>query len=302
MSKRTWKWLSLPRHLGVDEHMRDVTLLWPMIAVLMFAAGCGAPVAEFRRYETFAHKVASSVGMDNGFTRTQRQDIDEAMQALFGTPDEPQLPLVEGIELTKIVNLSHLKLASGPVGSDQQGNPRGLYREHCAHCHGITGDGSGPTAEFLNPYPRDYRKGQFKFKSTPVGQKPTHDDLKKIVLEGVPGTAMPSFKLLPDIEVESLVDYVKYLSIRGEVERGLLQASADLDPADKNARLVSALPPKAGEKEKATQQEQVALVKDVVRNVVERWNGAPAAVTPIPARPNLSEADLAKSIKHGRDL
>jgi mono/diheme cytochrome c family protein len=282
--------------------MRDLTLLRPMIAVLMVAAGCGAPVAEFRRYETFAHKVASSVGMEKGFTRTQRQDIDEAMQALFGTPDEPQLPLVEGVELTKIVNLSHLKLAAGPVGSDEQGNPRGLYREHCAHCHGITGDGSGPTAEFLNPYPRDYRKGQFKFKSTPVGQKPTHADLKKIVLEGVPGTAMPSFKLLPDVEVESLVDYVKYLSIRGEVERGLLQASADLDPTDKNARLVSALPPKAGEKEKAAQQEQVALVKDVVRTAVERWNGAAAAVTPIPARPNLSEADLAKSIKHGREL
>ena len=29
-----------------------------------------------------------------------------------------------------------------------------LYREHCAHCHGISGDGVGPTAVFLNPYPR----------------------------------------------------------------------------------------------------------------------------------------------------
>jgi mono/diheme cytochrome c family protein len=73
------------------------------------------------------------------------------------------------------------------------GNVRGLYREHCAHCHGITGDGAGPTAGFLNPYPRDYRKGWFKFKSTPLDVRPTHDDLKKIVLDGIPGTAMPSF-------------------------------------------------------------------------------------------------------------
>jgi len=273
-----------------------------VLAALAVLAGCGAPVAEFRRYETYAHKVASSAGMEKGFTSAQRQDIDEAMQALFGTPDEPSLPAVEGIEVGKIASLSRLKLAAGPVGSDEQGNPRGLYREHCAHCHGISGDGAGPTAGFLNPYPRDYRKGQFKFKSTPIGQKPTHDDLKKIVLEGIPGTAMPSFKLLPDLEVEAMVEYVKYLSIRGEVERGLLQAASNLDPEDKNARLISILPANATTEQKAAQQEQIAAVKDVVKTVVERWDGAAAAVTPIPARPKMTKDELAASIKHGREL
>ena len=84
----------------------------------------------------------------------------------------PVMPIREGVDVGKLMNVSWLALAAGPVGRDEQGNPRGLYREHCAHCHGITGDGVGPTATFLNPYPRDYRKGQFKFKSTPVGQKP----------------------------------------------------------------------------------------------------------------------------------
>src|SRR5438874_9949429 len=215
-----------------------------LLVLLAAVAGCGAPAAEFRRYETYAHKVAAS----SGFSAQQRQDIDETLQALFGTPDQPAFPAVEGIAPGKIVSLSHLKLAAGPVGSDEHGNPRGLYREHCAHCHGISGDGTGPTAVFLNPYPRDYRKGQFKFKSTPVGQKPTHADLKKIVFDGIPGTAMPSFKLLPDLEVEALVEYVKYLSIRGEVERELLRATADLDVG---GRLI-------GAKETATQQEQIA--------------------------------------------
>jgi mono/diheme cytochrome c family protein len=271
------------------------------LVALAALAGCGAPVAEFRRYETYAHKVALSAGMDK-FTATQRQDIDEVLQALFGTPDKPSLPAVEGIELGKIASLSRLKLAAGPVGSDEQGNPRGLYREHCAHCHGISGDGAGPTASFLNPYPRDYRKGQFKFKSTPVGQKPTHDDLKKIVLDGIPGTAMPSFKLLPDLEVEAMVEYVKYLSIRGEVERGLLQAATNLDPEDKNARLITVLPANATTEQKAAQQEQITAVKEVVKSVVERWDGAAAAVTPIPARPKMTKEELAASIKHGREL
>jgi mono/diheme cytochrome c family protein len=268
-------------------------------AGLVVIGGCGAPKADFRRYTTFAHKSAESAGLDKGFSRDQLQGIDEALQALFGTPDEPLLPAVEGIELGKIVNASHLKIAAGPVGSDEHGNPRGLYREHCAHCHGITGDGVGPTAAFLNPYPRDYRKGQFKFKSTPVGQKPTHADLKKIVLEGIPGTAMPSFKLLPDLEVEALVEYVKYLSIRGEVERELLNLATS---RDENERVVKALPANADEAAKTAQQEQIAEVKERVKSVVEKWDGAAAAVTAIPQRPNMSKEERLASIKHGREL
>jgi mono/diheme cytochrome c family protein len=260
--------------------------------VVAALVGCGAPQAEFRRYETYAHKVAQSVGLEKGFNATQRQDVDEVMQALFGTPDEPAFPAVEGTDVNAILNVGRLPIAAGPVGSDEHGNPRGLYREHCAHCHGISGDGAGPTAAFLNPYPRDYRKGQYKFKSTPVGQKPTHEDLKKIVLDGIPGTAMPSFKLLPDLEVEALVDYVKYLSIRGEIERGLLTLTTNLD---EGARMI-------GAQEAAAQQEQLAAVKDVVAGVVERWGGAAAAVTPIPARPAMTQEQLAESVKHGREL
>jgi hypothetical protein len=89
------------------------------------------------------------------------------------------------LDVSKLLDLSKLKLAAGRVGSDSTGRPRGLYREHCAHCHGITGDGNGPTASFLNPYPRDYRAGLFKFKSTPSGFRPLHDDLKRIVVEGI---------------------------------------------------------------------------------------------------------------------
>src|SRR4051794_15817034 len=67
-----------------------------------------------------------------------------------------------------------------------------LYRKHCLHCHGVSGAGDGPTAEFLYPRPRDYRPGIFKFTSTnPVDAKPTRDDLRKTVLYGLHGTSMP---------------------------------------------------------------------------------------------------------------
>jgi mono/diheme cytochrome c family protein len=40
----------------------------------------------------------------------------------------------------------------------------------------------------------------------------------RTLVEGIPGTAMPSFALLPPEELDALVEYVKYLSLRGQVE------------------------------------------------------------------------------------
>jgi mono/diheme cytochrome c family protein len=73
----------------------------------------------------------------------------------------------------------------------------------------------------LNPYPRDYRPGIFKFKSTARNDRPTDDDLTRILNNGIPGTAMPAFSLLPPDEVSALVEYVKYLSMRGQMELAL---------------------------------------------------------------------------------
>lgn len=277
-------------------------LAWGVVGAVVLA-GCGAPAAPFVRYETVAYKIEQEQGVQ--FTPALRQNIDETLQALFGTADDPQLPVVEGVELGQLMSLSRLKLAAGRVGSDEHGSPRGLYREHCAHCHGITGDGAGPTATFLNPYPRDYRLGKFKFKSTPIGQKPTHGDLKKILLSGIPGTAMPSFKLLPDLEVEALVDYVKYLSFRGEVERGLMMAAVELD---KDKLLVSVIGDKAAEAEKSAQRDQVAAIKEVVSNIANRWVAAEAlmadAKSEVAERPDYrgKEAELVASQQRGRDL
>jgi len=95
---------------------------------------------------------------------------------------------------------------------------RELYLRHCMHCHGLSGDGNGPTAKYFAVRPRDYRRGTFKFTSTKKGIGPSRDDLFRIVKLGVPGTYMPSFMLLPDAEVSALVEYVRWLSLRGQYE------------------------------------------------------------------------------------
>lgn len=105
---------------------------------------------------------------------------------------------------------------------------RDLYLRHCVHCHGVSGDGNGPTAQYLTPKPRDYRKGVFKFTSTKPGIRASRDDLFRIVKLGVAGTYMPSFMLLPDDEVSSIVEYIRWLSMRGEME-GKLTVQLELD-------------------------------------------------------------------------
>lgn len=135
---------------------------------------------------------------------------------------------------------------------------QGLYRQHCVHCHGVTGDGAGPTALFLFPYPRDYRQGIFKFKSTKRAEKPTLKDLHRILDDGIPDTAMPSFRLLKPDEREALVEYVKYLSIRGQAETLLRSEALKEDELPEMSRSF--------------------LVSTALQITVDAWNDAPNSV------------------------
>lgn len=116
---------------------------------------------------------------------------------------------------------------------DQLVAGRDLYLKHCQQCHGQSGDGNGVAAKYLYPRPRDYRKGVFKFTSTPFGSKPRREDLIRTLDAGVPGSSMPSFKLLPKRERELILDYVLVLTHRGEVEGQLVyeaEAEEEIDP------------------------------------------------------------------------
>ena len=182
-----------------------------LAAGCLLSAGCGrTPPASYRLNMVEATK--------QRLTTEQERQVATVLLAMFGTPDEPVALPETGLDEAK------LRLASGPVRSDIVGRKNGLYREHCAHCHGVTGDGMGPTAAFLKPYPRDYRPGIFKFKSTERADKPTHADLLRILRNGIAGTSMPSFALLSEPQIDALVEYVKYLSIRGETSTSGMSA------------------------------------------------------------------------------
>lgn len=284
-----------------------------VLAALVGAiVGCSSEPAQFELNRIAMHKSEVSLGANLDETY-QIGPIAKILDETFGTPDEPKVPEVADIE--EVMDLEHLKMAAGPYGSDEDGSPRGLYRQHCVHCHGITGNGAGPTAAFLNPYPRNFLSGKYKWKSTKTGSPPTHDDLKRVLVNGVPGTAMPSFALLPEKEVEALVQYVKYLSLRGELERNLLLEFSDLDtavvkPADKRSKeeqeYVASLSPEDLQEEKEDLDGAIkeltdpeVVLEEFLAPIVESWAFAIDNVTEVPEKP---ESELAASIAAGRDL
>ncbi|MBY0456798.1 MAG: c-type cytochrome [Gemmataceae bacterium] len=143
-----------------------------------------------------------------------RKAIDASLRDAFGPPAAP----VRGGEPDPV-------LAEGAR----------LYRAKCQQCHNLSGDGRG-TAGATIPFPRDYRQGQFKFVSTGDGSgKPRLADLERTLADGLRGTPMPPFALLPEGDRKLLATYVVHLSTRGQVEFECLKAAAEGRPADVSA-------------------------------------------------------------------
>ena len=84
-----------------------------------------------------------------------------------------------------------------------------IYEKKCLLCHGEKGDGNGPTAPLLDPRPRDFTKGKYKIRTSASGRLPTDADLFRLIAEGMPGTSMPAWKVLPEKDRRDLVAYLK---------------------------------------------------------------------------------------------
>jgi mono/diheme cytochrome c family protein len=148
-----------------------------------------------------------------------RNDLDKALVAVFGSP---AAPTVKGDDSESQEWANELKLDKDTLKAGSV-----LYRRHCMHCHGVTGDGRGPTGPWVSPHPRDYRQGEFKFISSDLKninqRKPRRQDLHRTLDRGIEGTSMPSFGLLLEEHKEQLISYIIHLSIRGWVEMNTMQ-------------------------------------------------------------------------------
>ncbi|MCP4890461.1 MAG: cytochrome c [Planctomycetaceae bacterium] len=263
-----------------------------IIAILALSGiGCDIAVEQFPANEVFSLTLARtrSVPAD-----AAKNDTNEVAVSLFGTPDEPQWPSswFDDDAFVGLVDAENLVRAAGPVSSEEDGTHLGLFREHCVTCHGVAGDGAGPASATQNPYPRDFRHGVFKWKSTERGEKPTRDDLRSLLKHGVPGTGMPAFTLLANEDIEALVDYVIYLSVRGEFERRLMAAAVDQLDYEETA------PSDEAKLTLDSGTEGQEAVHDVLNRVARDWGQAQPIDVPSTYR-DLQGESLSESISRG---
>ena len=90
-----------------------------------------------------------------------------------------------------------------------------VYKHMCVFCHGIDGNGGGKATGYLYPWPRDFRKGVFKHRSTPSGSLPLDKDIFNTIKNGIAGTAMPGWGAsLTEDEIWAVIKYIKTFSTR----------------------------------------------------------------------------------------
>jgi cytochrome c oxidase cbb3-type subunit I/II len=106
-----------------------------------------------------------------------------------------------------------------PQTSDQVARGKAVYARRCVGCHGVKGDGNGAAATFLDPRPRNFTLGAFKFRSTPSGSLPTDGDLYRTLTRGVRWTAMPTWHELPEKDRIAAIAYIKTFSTRWTEEK-----------------------------------------------------------------------------------
>jgi mono/diheme cytochrome c family protein len=219
------------------------------LVVTLAAIGCTSPV-----------EVSYSPGKETTDLPSRfRGQLADTLETLFGPVEAPRLDREASVE-SKPAEETH------SAGTEHLLTGRAIYLRHCAACHGVGGDGQGPAAVYLDPPPRDYRRGLFKFTSTPFGAKPRRDDLLLVVYRGAKGTSMPAFRFMPKHEREAVVDYVKFLAIRGEVEFLLATEAASLDADDPESSI------------------DAELARSTLQQVLGRWEQAESQLV-LPATP-----------------
>ncbi len=311
--------ISTPFDHKLCQQLWTASASWILVACAMVSlllTGCRQePIEVFEPnlVQAMKYQVKDGLPMDQ-----TTKDVTWALTRMFGTPNDPKLPesVTVDEELASIVSQENLIRASGPADADG----RGRYRKHCALCHGITGNGRGTTAAVLTPYPRDYRMGIFKFKSTARGAKPTRDDIARLIRHGISGTAMVPIPALTESDIQALTDYVIYLSWRGELERRLIDDAAlelDLEAGERvfNTEWVDSQEPD----QKMAFEEQWQIANDYVAEIGEAWLDAEDDIYDVPEPPadlpvaqsredyeKLMQSDqaesLAASVKRGQEL
>lgn len=229
--------MTFPPLSGLRRRLAAGARIWSLpILFALGSGGCSGDVVypPSERYLCKPHTVL--VGTDQVKTfelsKAQAAELASLLEPFFGTPREPKVNLPEAQADIGTLQLTPESMAEGSK----------TFLAQCAHCHGREGNGLGKSAEYLNPKPRDFRQGKFKYITTVrkddqgkidtgIAAYPARADLHKTIYNGIPGAGMLKFPLADD-KIEQLVSYAIHLSLRGQVEYRLTRLWLDELAAD----------------------------------------------------------------------
>ncbi|HTK70079.1 MAG TPA: c-type cytochrome [Candidatus Eisenbacteria bacterium] len=95
---------------------------------------------------------------------------------------------------------------------EQIAKGKSLFAVNCASCHGNTGQGNGPASAALNPKPRDFTSGYWRYGGGEAR-------VVRTISEGSPGTAMAAFTSIPLEDRFALAHYVRSLGPKEQEDK-----------------------------------------------------------------------------------
>lgn len=118
-------------------------------------------------------------------------------------------------KLTALVILIAASLIGlpGNVWAGDAAAGKALFEANCASCHGTSGKGDGPVGAALNPPPRDFTVGDFKFDANGNGKAGEEADLELVIQKGAMaygGSAlMAPWPTLSKEQIDDIIAYIR---------------------------------------------------------------------------------------------
>ena len=104
-----------------------------------------------------------------------------------------------------------LAMMAGPTSTRAQDAAKGktIYSLYCVTCHGDSGDGQGPVGKTLDPAPRDFTTGDFKYGGS-------DQEIFDVISNGAASKGgsplmAPWGAVIPEADRWSLVKYIRSL-------------------------------------------------------------------------------------------
>jgi mono/diheme cytochrome c family protein len=209
--KELWAAVAYIRQFSPRKVLHNTTQYWPVYAEAgaqlyqQHCAGChgekGAGDGPAAQFFTAAPRDLTNTDWMASYSDPQLKAIIRL--GVSGSPMPGFDNELTDREITSLIkhlrHISNTQFNPNPI----TGPAEQLYLNHCAACHGVNGNGDGPTASQLSPSPRTFRNARWMAAQS-------DEQLSSVIIDGRKGTAMPPFgALLSAQQTDSLVRYLR---------------------------------------------------------------------------------------------